>query len=95
MNNIKIESLYTYEGAVYAVTQNNATGVEVFSSSNGTTWRQASRDGFGDINNFAALWSNWTMAYEGHLYIGVWNTTTGGELWRSIEHALYLPVAVH
>jgi hypothetical protein len=92
LNNIKIESLYTFDGFLYAVTQNNVTGMEVLRSRDGLAWRQITLDGFGDSNNFATLWSNASIAFKNHLYIGTWNAVTGGEVWENVGFPLYLPI---
>lgn len=84
INNEKIESLYVFEGDLYAVTFNLETGVEVWVSSNGTSWEQINPDGFGDGNNWATLWNSATITFQNHLYIGTWNDTSGGELWMKV-----------
>ena len=88
VNNIKIESLYTFAKSDYqiadylfAITQNNVTGMEVWRSADGIAWSQVNADGFGDSNNFATLWSNASMVYLDQLYVGTWNSANGGEVW--------------
>jgi len=90
-NNIKIESLWVFEGQLYAVTYNELTGMEVWRSSDGTTWYQVNVDGFSNSDNYATLWSNATIAFNNRLFIGTWNTVSGGELWMMLRQ-VFLPV---
>jgi len=43
-------------------------------------WTQVNGDGFGDFNNKSACP---TVVFEGYLYAGTKNVTTGGEIWRT------------
>ena len=81
VNNIKVESLLVYGGMLYAATFNPLTGVEVWRSADGISWQQFSANGFGNSDNFATLWNNATLEYQGQILIGTWNDNDGGELW--------------
>jgi streptogramin lyase len=91
LNNVKIESLFTFDGYLFAATQNNMTGMEVMRSGDGSSWSQVSLDGFGDSNTFATLWSDATIAFQNHMYIGTWNNANGGEIWMILRQ-VYLPI---
>ena len=43
-------------------------------------WSQVNTDGFGDGNNSSS--SSMTL-FDGYLYVGTENSTTGGEVWRT------------
>ncbi len=43
-------------------------------------WRKSNADGFGDVNNTAAVWYS---DFGGYLYLGTTNSVTGGEMWRT------------
>jgi len=86
-DNQKLESLHVAYDALYAVIYND-TGAQVWRSDDGSTWDAVRTDGWGDANNYATLWSNATMMFNGHLHIGTWNDAHGGELWQAnLQHA--------
>jgi hypothetical protein len=93
-NNIKIESLVTVDGKLYAGTDNSATGIEVWRSLDGSAWMQVNADGFGDANNISTLWSNASAEFQGDLYVGTRNFVTGGEVWRMEWSEVHLPLTV-
>lgn len=82
LGNLKVEALLRYADPLYAATYNSQSGVQVWRSADGITWEQVIANGFDDSSNYATLWSNATVQYQGKLFIGTWNTTTGGEVWR-------------
>jgi len=82
-SNIKIESLPVHDDLLYAVTFNPQTGLQIWRSADGNSWEQVISNGFADSNNFSTLWSNATLEYQGHIFIGTWNNVDGGELWMS------------
>jgi hypothetical protein len=82
-HNWKVESLYAFNGALYAGLNNDLTGLEVWRF-DGTAWNQVNADGFGDSNNQTTLWSNETLIFNNNLYIGVFNGANGAEIWRTV-----------
>ncbi len=81
INNIKIESLTTYVGALYAAANNPVTGVEIWRSTDGVNWTQINEDGFGDSSTFVSLWSNGTVVFDGKYLIGS-SGPFGGVIWE-------------
>lgn len=81
-NNVKIESLLVSNDILYAATFNSFLGLQVWRSADGMTWEQIAANGFGDSSNYATLWNNATVEYQGKLVMGTWNTVEGGEIWR-------------
>jgi hypothetical protein len=82
VSNVKVESLLRYADLLYTATYNSQTGIQVWRSADGIAWEQVIANGFDDSNNYATLWSNATVKYQGKLFIGTWNTASGGEVWR-------------
>ncbi len=81
-NNQNVNGLIAFDNALYAVTSNSQTGMEVWRTFNGTSWAQVAVDGFGDSNNRSSFYSNNLAAFNGALHLGTNNTAHGGELWR-------------
>ncbi len=94
VNNFKIEMVYVSNNHLFAGTDNNATGIEIWQSSDGQVWHQINMDGFGDINNIATLWNSSTIEFNHYLYIGTENSVTGGELWKSLGTPFFIPLIV-
>lgn len=72
---------------LYAGTYNASTGGEIWRTGGlggppFTDWEQANTDGFGDANNSSAASG---VVFEDNLYVGTWNNTTGGQIWRSSD----------
>jgi len=68
-----------YNGALYLATLNQATGAEVWRTTDGTTWTQVNGDGFGDANTFAAE----LIIFNGYLYAWATNYQTGQKVLRT------------
>ena len=84
-------SLTVFNGALFAAVSNSATGMEVWSSVDGTNWSQVNADGFGDAVNVRTVGNNSTAVFNNSLYLGVWNTDQGGEVWRTLNQ-VFLPL---
>jgi hypothetical protein len=84
VNNEKVESLYVFNGTLYAGLNNLVTGLEVWATTDGATWGQVNPDGFGDSDNQHTLWSNETIDFHNSLYIGVFNGPDGLGIWRRL-----------
>jgi hypothetical protein len=85
VKNSHLFALAAFDGYLYAVTAQWAawhtdthTGVEVWRTSDGTTWNQVNTDGFGDRDNFGWL----AKASRGYLYVSCSNPNTGAQIWR-------------
>lgn len=79
-----VYSLVAYRRYLYAVTRNHNTGMEVWRSRNGRTWRQINRDGFGDASNWLPYSNNSVTVFKRRLHVATLNLRTGGEIWRYI-----------
>jgi hypothetical protein len=87
-NNVKVDSLYTYQGQLYAGTWNEdvntgdfASGVQIWRSADGLHWTQANQSGFGDPFNWVTHLSVDVAINQGSLYYGTWNPF-GGQVWK-------------
>jgi hypothetical protein len=74
-----VDAATVYNGALYLATLNQATGAEVWRTSDGATWSQVNDDGFGDVHTFAAE----LIPFNGYLYAWATNYTTGQQVLRS------------
>lgn len=80
--NVSVEGLETIGNYLYAGTI-NASGGQLWRY-NGSSWSQIGGDGLGDSNNYS-LFLYLGEAFEGYLYIGSYNTTSGGSIYRSSD----------
>jgi len=76
---------------LYVGTYNASTGGEIWRTKGlggppFTDWEQANADGFGDANNSSATSG---VVFKDNLYVGTWNNTTGGQIWRSPDGATW------
>ena len=78
-NNMEAIRLAVYDNYLFASTENQATGGEVWRSANGTEWDQINVDGFGIVSNTIVFVEG---SFNGYLYVGTKNKGTGAELWR-------------
>ena len=84
-NNGFITDLIEFDGEFYAMVQNNAdpkTGLQIWQSTDGETWTAVVSDGFGDPENYQA---GGAAIFNGMLYVGTRNESSGGEIWRSTD----------
>ena len=83
-SNADILSLVVFDNALYAVTSNFTSGLEVWRSSTGDPggWEQVGLAGFGDSNNGWTYWHNAVSVFNNTLYIATWNNANGGEVWQ-------------
>jgi hypothetical protein len=107
-NNVKIEGTIAYEGSLYALTYNIspltgtvANGMEIWVSVDGiNNWTPDKVGGFHSIYNTNSLWTSAQTVYDGYLYIGTSNNqmdanyqlNNGGELWRTANTLIYIPI---
>lgn len=76
--NSGFREMMQFNGRLYAGTQNEETGTQLYSSADGKRWTRVTGGPLSNPNNN----SNRTMAVIGNrLYVGTENNTTGGELW--------------
>ena len=89
-----MNALEVYSDTLYLVVANSASGLEVWRTSNGTQWTQVGFGGFGDAHNLAPYWDNSTTIFDNDLYVGTWNNTTGGQVWRyhTLNQQVFLPL---
>jgi len=79
-----VEPWVVFDGYLYAGTSKvriTEGGCEVWRSPDGTTWEQVNTDGFGDANNSEE--PIYMSVFGNYLYIGTYNASTGGEIWRT------------
>jgi len=81
--NSEFSQFTEFNGYFYASTVPfDSHGVDVWrcQTCDGTDWEKVSADGFGDGAN-SGIYSS--ASFGGYLYLGTWNTNTGGEVWRT------------
>jgi len=82
----EIFRLAIFKGAIYAGTLSYAEdkGAQIWRSATGNrgSWTRVVNNGFGDPGNAAILC---LQEFNGYLYAGTGNLTTGGEVWRSAD----------
>jgi len=72
-----------FNGDLYAVTSNSATGFEVWRSGDGTSWSKIGDDGFGDVNN---NYGGGLRIFRDELYLTTFNLVVPGvRVWRSSD----------
>lgn len=92
--NMSIMALVVVDGRLYATTYNYTTGMEVWRSTDGTNWEQVGFAGFGDVQNIYSSWpDNGVLAWEDTLWLGTYNTASGGELWQYQPERAALSIA--
>ena len=78
-NNSNALSFEVLNGYLYVGTWNDATGGELWRTSNGTAWSQVNSDGFGTGANLAVMS---LASLKGYLHAGTSNWSNGGQVWR-------------
>jgi hypothetical protein len=66
--------------------------MEVWRTTDGTTWTQANPDGFGNSNNSGTYLNNNVTVFSNGLYIGTSNGSSGGQVWQFTGYSLNLPL---
>ncbi len=94
--NAEVSRFAVFNDQLYASTWSytNTHGLEMWRSGTGDAgdWTRVVENGFdGDVNNATALSLE---VFNSYLYAGTWNTTTGGEVWRSSNGAAWAQVNV-
>jgi len=79
--NLKVESLTSLNGVLFAKTYNESADLEIWRSTDGLTWEQI---GLNATNNQSILW-NASAVFQERLFIGVNSWKTGGQIWRMVE----------
>jgi len=79
-DNASIASFEVFGDCLYAATEHETTGGEVWRTDNGTTWNQVNADGFGNANNTRVVSLE---TFGGQLYASTQNWTDGGAIWRT------------
>lgn len=85
--------LATLGNKLYLTVQNDESGIQVWTTTNGVDWFKSVPDGFGDSNNTYTEWGNSVTIFNNQLYVGVVNTANGGEIWRML-HLISLPLVI-
>jgi len=86
--------LVSYRGALYMVTGNRITGMEVWKTTDGNSWSQTASGGFGTSNNLMPYWNNSILATDAGLFVGT-NTTGKGsaQVWQ-LMNSVFLPLTL-
>jgi hypothetical protein len=80
-NNIGIDRVHATQGYLFAGTWNDAEGMIVYRSRDGTNFEQISQGGVdGNRNNFVVVSFAW---FNGKLYTSSWNAVDGGSVFRA------------
>jgi len=91
--NAEIFRLAVFSDTLYASTWSYTTahGAEIWRSSTGISgdWTRVVTNGFGDAHNTAVLSFE---PFTGYLYAGTFNSTTGGEVWRTNDGTTWTQV---
>jgi tripartite motif-containing protein 71 len=82
-----------FNGHLYAVVENDTTGLQIWRTSNGTNWEPVVVDGLGDSNNYF-YWTNKMVEHNNRLFIGTSNWANGGEVWLFLHNRLFLPLVL-
>jgi hypothetical protein len=77
-------NLYVQGEKFYAATGNMAGGMNVWVTTNGTTWTKIASDGFGNQGNAQPSLFNSMTVFANRLYIGTENWANGGQIWRTV-----------
>ena len=76
-------ALEVFHGRLYAVVGNDVTGLEVWRTSNGTSWQQVGFNGLGTSNNIITYWDNALTVFGDELFLGTLPFRTGGgQVWK-------------
>lgn len=81
-NNYAVFSMTVFGGNLYAGTANEATGSEVWRTSDGTTWEEVGTAGLGDFDN-TVITS--LVAFNSNLYAGTYNTVDGSRVYQFVS----------
>lgn len=77
-----------FDGALWATIESEAP-LQIWRSTNGSTWTSAVNNGFGDSNT---VQTGGMAVFGNHLYVGAGNTTNGAQLWRTNGGGSWEPV---
>lgn len=80
-DNLYRGSLVATEVALFAIVGNGPSGIEVWRTSDGEEWEQIAAGGFGDADNLYTEGQGSAIVFDDRLYVGTWNSTTGGQIW--------------
>lgn len=80
-NNGHVRDLYVQADQLYATTYNEATGLEVWRTSDGVNWTEVGSAGLGDSNNRGTHFDRVIADFDGRLFVGTQNYPNGAELW--------------
>jgi hypothetical protein len=87
-SNYAVYRAAVFDNDLYVGTGNWTSGLEIWKTSDGTTWEQVPPDGFGDSNNTSAS----LAVFNDRLYVTTENWANGGEVWQMAGGRVYLPI---
>ena len=79
---------FVFQDRLIVPVSNTRTGAQIWVSENGETFRQVVSAGLGDPNNTGiSVFDPQDLGsiFQGKLYVGVTNPSTGGEIWRTAD----------
>ena len=79
MAGANVTGFEVFNNVLYAMVESEAP-VQIWRSSNGSTWTVAVSNGFGNSQTTS---TGGMAVFGGYLYVGAGNTTAGAQLWRS------------
>ena len=84
-DNARPYGLVVHKQQLYVIFSNLATGAEVWRANGDSAWMQVSSDGWGDAaNGYADYFDKSAAVFNGSLFIGTINETTGGQIWYDL-----------
>ena len=91
-NNRDVAAMHVFNGALFAVVENDVTGNQVWKTIDGTNWMQVVNDGWGDSNNIWTLRNHGITTFANRLFNAALNNASGVEIWQMLNPAGYLPL---
>jgi hypothetical protein len=93
--NTRPYGLTAFNDRLYLTMNNQATGPLVWDSSDGIAWHIIAENGWGvPGNTYADYFDNGNAIFNGGLYLGTLNPTTGGQIWLFLANKVFLPILV-
>jgi hypothetical protein len=89
-----VNSLYTFDGTLFAIVSDGPGGNTVWRTHDGTSWQQVNPDGWGDSNSLWSMFDHGITAFNNQLYVATSNNANGAEVWV-MQRQLYLPLVNH
>jgi sugar lactone lactonase YvrE len=86
--------LAVLDGSIYLFAGDYASGEEVWSSSDGTSWTPTAPKGFGDPNSTLVYFHNGLVVFNDRLLAGVNNPYSAAKVWMLLHKKVLLPTVL-